>query len=387
MSRCWSNTLLLGCGLLLLVLISTREPTPTSVAQLSRPDDAKALDAGSGELAPLEQRVGDQEHRVREPMSASKTKRSALRLFGEKGPPDRIETGNGAIRVRVINRASGQLASGRVDLWRIGAPANDAWSLGDQWQRKAQLAQGRAQFDDLAPGHYRVFLPDSTPDSVEPEAFEVFDGVRELNIAADFPRQFPCYVNVVRSNGSRVESVRIDLTALGGSREDLRPSWLRPRRHLHLTELRTYGSIAGSSSRQPIRDPELTEKGFLIGELSEPSRSANASWRLRVRADGLVAEGVIRGGDAVNQTVTAVLVDPIEVAGSFLDETGMALDDVAAHLSVRGGIVISNLPAPWLEATFDIKVSHTDFEPYSGQWSPADGALEKTVLTKRNQDL
>lgn len=130
-------------------------------------------------------------------------------LLERHGPPDPVEPGSCALELALFDRRTGAPLASEVVLWRLNAPANDAWSRGDQAVARARVEEGGTRFEDLSPGDYRAVCMAERAAAPDPPAFRVGGRVTRVRLDLDTPVDRDVRVVLVDERGDPVQRVQV----------------------------------------------------------------------------------------------------------------------------------------------------------------------------------
>jgi hypothetical protein len=309
-------------------------------------------------------------------------------------PPDPVEAGTCTLIASVTDEAGAAPTEIDLELWRLGAPANEHWRAGDQLQAKAEVTQGRVEWSGLPEGRYRLFSPDLRPTGEDPQAFEVAGALTMVSVAVPMPRRVPVLVQVVDENGRPIHAG--EECTLGGSTHgtDAHPKWLVARR-LHRGMLGASGFSCcgcggGTDEGRPI---VATETGFELGPCSESSRARSHSWTGELSFEGrtsvtaFVSSNEVRVPHATRYV--AVSVPLAQVAACIWTSEGrLALDsDATFDATCRAVRVAEGEAAPDPNRLpIVVHVTLAGHEPLTFTTRPGARPVERTLRRSADSD-
>lgn len=230
-------------------------------------------------------------------------------------PPDPILRGNGILVLRLRNRASAMPVESTVHLWRIGAPANDAWSEGDQLQAEAFVGEQGYQFPGLPEGRYRAVILAQRYASPDPYEFQVTGTFMRVDLPVDLPQERPVHCRVYDAKGQPITSTRSVRGRAAMGERDPTPAWLTPRRLLSSGKSRA--PRGGVPPRPRIPEPRggvplsaRPRSGFPLGSFREDSRCQANSEPVLLRIEGGCDVEVRVDGGLAGTSYAGVSVDP-----------------------------------------------------------------------------
>jgi len=195
------------------------------------------------------------------------------------------------LELRFVHVETGEPVSGEIDLWRLGVPADEEWTAGDVRIGEVDLEDGRAVFDDLIPGAYRVEALMQRRKAASLLAFEVEAGSNALTFDVDPAARRDVQLEVLGVDGAlftgKVEFYdRGSTMSFSGSRV---PDWATPRVLKAPADEYAIG-IGGAgggyymTSHRTWREHEREPLGFVLKRLRESSRELTYvhKWRMRL---------------------------------------------------------------------------------------------------------
>lgn len=144
-------------------------------------------------------------------------------------PKDPPERGDCRVLIRVRDRRTGRGVDGILDLWRLGAPANEHWTAGDQLQQTVRTEVGEVEVWHLPVGTYRAVVGAAAADAEDPPAFEVGPAVGDVMIECEVPRMFESRVRLVTPQGIPMRQARVRERSYLALDKSRRPAWIVPR--------------------------------------------------------------------------------------------------------------------------------------------------------------
>lgn len=307
--------------------------------------------------------------------------------------PDPLEVGPCALELRFYDAANGQPVSSDVQLWRLGAPANEHWFAGDQKQLEGTATEGRLLVENLPPGAYRAYVIAARSEAPTPAAFEVAGERTVVEWPVSMPTLRQASLSLFRTDGAPIvgsEDERVEFRGDGEfrtSHAQTEPDWLAQRKPKAESTQTFAGSGGGYSRRvhQPWVQREAGPLGFDMGTVRGDSRAMQRTYRQRVRVAGrssVVVEMQVREA----AEFVAVFVEHAELQARLRFPAGVVERDLSSDFSVFaealavGESTGRSALYDWSSAKVRIRLQNAEFEPVSFTWCPADGPLPEIVL-------
>lgn len=210
--------------------------------------------------------------------------------LGRPGPPDPVERGDAALRVRLFERDTGERRADEIVLWRIGAPANGFWTEGDQDVAGVEVGAEGCWIEGLAAGEYRIVVLGER--ALAPYAPPLFvAGHTEVELFVERPRLRPVRL-VVETGGKSIPHARLEARIhglVGHARRSELPPWVRRRavQPEHDGDfVWTEESAASDEGELPWTVLPSTPEGYDAGLHPEDTRGTRFERRLELRLDG-----------------------------------------------------------------------------------------------------
>lgn len=192
------------------------------------------------------------------------------------------------LTVAFVDQKSGAAVDGMIQLWRLRLAEDAEWTAGDQRIDILTTEKGRAVFESLAPGLYRIEAGMARPGHGALDEFTIKAGANEMRFEVDAAMRRAVQIAVVDPWGRPwAQDVQFMwMQSVSGLRFDKDPEWAQPRR----SKGENFGGIGwGSSghyrsSHRYYRTYPSGPLGFEVGE-REPASVAKTYlhlWRLRL---------------------------------------------------------------------------------------------------------
>ena len=185
-------------------------------------------------------------------------------------PPDPLERGSCELMLRLVDIETGHPLEGQVELWRIAAPGNAAWTVGDRLQDQARVGPAGHRFRGLPEGRYRAHCTEQRAQAPDPDEFEVICPATAETLQLSVPREFRVFVDIYDSTGLLVhEALQSPPTESWSSGH---PEWARLRTlrdETLLFDSEVSSSVASGEAWPVFSGPE----GFELGVFREATRT------------------------------------------------------------------------------------------------------------------
>lgn len=292
-------------------------------------------------------------------------------------PPDPIESGPASLLLNLIDASSGAPVASRVELWRVDAPGNAAWTDGDQLQLAADVPAGGVRFWSLPEGRYRVVCDVARVDAPPPE-LELHAPLSERQVTLELPREFELRIRFLDHFGDPYASA--EWWEAGGRAIAPAPHVARSRSPRDLVGYSVSEGLGWSNAPgvHTLGGPQPPE-GFSLGRQRECSRAQSVVRVLRLRApDGALVEVEVPARSEGDVELVAVGLPPDLAASCVRLPDGSAS---TAHVEALGlARTLDDLAGDWIEAPIRITAEWTGFEAHASTWRPADGELPWILL-------
>jgi hypothetical protein len=240
-----------------------------------------------------------------------------------EAPPDPLARGTSCLVVRVTSEDTGDPVAVDLQLWRVHAPGNAAWTQGDQLQATSHANSGAAMFEGLPEGTYRLSSGDARRGTNDPPAFEVRGDVTEVSVSLPLPRPFGVWLRVVDGEGTLVRRGLCGSARNGSTRETLyEPDWIASRTRRDVADgafvgprsgglVCSFSCCGGPAAATPCE--AVDARGFWFGDNLERARAHWAFTDHVFRAgDSSVVEWDVDDEERRDRTYLGVVV-PIDV--------------------------------------------------------------------------
>jgi hypothetical protein len=321
---------------------------------------------------------GEAEHGCRAPASGMHVARRVdhAAMDGEAiavglgGPTHGVESGECALRLRMLDESTGKPFAGNVELWRLDLPEDESWTAGDQLQAAEQVGPDGRTFTDLPAGCYRITAHgQSYLTEDDPPAFFVRGAVTDVALPVRAPRSHRVFLRVFNEAGreSRTgELRRHGATSYGCGPAE--PGWARPRRPKAASASRNRALGVGGRTRgsgDGHGDAPWTEAGFDLERFREDSRAQRRTTKLSMVVPGhstvLMAVSGRLTGDC---TYVAVAVSMEELKRLVFLPDGRRAADAGALFEARSRAVVESPLSPdaWRSLPVKVRVALSGYE-------------------------
>ncbi len=305
---------------------------------------------------------------------------------------DPIERGNCSLFLRLADAETGEPLAGRIELWRIAAPANENWSAGDQLQATAVVKTEGTEFARLPAGAYRAICLGAAEGAEYADEFSVGGSLTKHTLLVHAVREIALHLELFDIHGYRIEEATIKRRGYSRRNRDLpRPEWRVERESLRGLEITVRGGGGGFGGRssQTWNRAQAEEHGFALGAFLQSSRSKTRSYRFGVR---------IAGRGEIEFEIELHPQDGGHFVGVFVSEA-----DALAQLVLPDGrtaddpdvdTLVKSVPVPrkgrpalqaWQESSIEMVVLREKFASWTRSWRPSEGTLVDRYLTEEER--
>jgi hypothetical protein len=309
--------------------------------------------------------------------------------------PDPIETGDCAVVMNFYDSITGEPVSGNVDLWRIGAPENEAWTAGDQKQASLSVQGGSARAESLAAGLYRAYPLFARAGAEVAPAFQIGGALTPVSIPVEMPPLEEVYLRLVDEEGREVldsEDQRIELLDAGfrmrmGKRT---PDWKVSRLPKDANALGGRGSgggYRGSSSRDWKR-VEQSASGISLGKLQGNTLEWRRTYSRKIRINGGPTTTIDFEVDGAGSYV-AVLPSPKAIHDRLQFPGDAKSYDIQEDLWLSVSVVPvhealgQTYTSRWIESEVHLRISVGEFKTVDVKWCPGKEPMPSIALVSR----
>jgi len=297
--------------------------------------------AGALYLAFWEPRRGTHAERVtfeagrtvaQKPRVMSKEPKAEPKQAALPSPPrDFARPGPCSLFLVLTNDETGKPFASRVELYRLGLPADEHFTAGDRYEKWAKVKREGTWIRDLPVARYRIVVSEQRFESEDPQPFGVEGAETRVSLPVPRPREYEAHLVILDESGVRVSGGGV---RGGGTRyhsRDTRPSWLveRELRHPERYRDKAYGRTGHASSLGArYSTDEQTAEGFRMRPWRQSTKWSHSSTSYKWRKEGWtpVLLGVSHDGEGDRRYVGATRrVGPI-LDSIRLPDGGRAVD-------------------------------------------------------------
>jgi len=299
-------------------------------------------------------------------------------------PADPPAAGDCALEIALRDEADDAPVRATVQLWRLDAAENEAWTRGDQLQATVEVPPEGLRLAHLPAGRYRVRCLHQRHPSEDAPAFAVAGAETRVTLRLPMPRTMRAWLVVLDENGAPIASGGSIQTTVGraSSRVESVP-WLDPR-----APLRPYGLGGGSrsvgvSGKSVQRNPQARDGCYRLFDRRESDRAwairNDISWtmpgRTPVHARWHHEGALVRAFVGVSVPFSLLRPSVVLPDGRLALDAGATLEGVSEAVVYWPG---GRVPAPSVHVTVRLE----GYEPLEFDHAPGD-ALPRRTLAPR----
>ena len=202
-------------------------------------------------------------------------------------PDDPPETGECTLQLYLVDRETGQRIAGKVELWRLDAPANEDWSRGDQLQTTLGVEPEGRVVEDLPAGVYRPYVQSAARASEFAPSFAVQGRWTTQEVTVTRALLVESTLVMIDEQGQRLEAAEIQVGRLSSGGVATAPPW-RAKRTLLATGnfYHVGGGWGGSGGRHSWRSWTAGPDGFPLAKLRTDTRERSYTQHVGLRTEG-----------------------------------------------------------------------------------------------------
>jgi hypothetical protein len=208
-------------------------------------------------------------------------------LVGQNGPPDPLELGTASVRLSLFDEESGDPMRSGVLLWRLAAPGNEYWLVGDQAVAHESVPQAGRTFTDLPAGEYRAVCTAERQGAPHQASFFV-GGATKAALFLTLPGERPTRLELTSGEErlTRIQAYFQPLESYGVKPKV--PDWVSRRRMRNPPEVSVFEDYAMMGG-PPFEEEWITllagPDGFDLEAFPEDSRTTLWQRRIDLRTD------------------------------------------------------------------------------------------------------
>ena len=302
----------------------------------------------------------------------------------EQAPPEEeIEAGECSLDLGVYDVANGHPVPGGVDLWRLAVPGTPVWAAGDQLQAQAQLADGRAHFERLPSGRYRVGVHARRAGSEDPPEFVVSCPLTRIDLSVAMPRRFRVLLDVRDESGLPLNQGVMNVPS--DSMSIAPPDWSQRRVPVSGKYVARTEAVEWESTKDP-RPISAGGQGFEIGEYLEATPRGGASRHVLLEFEGRSSVRCpIRYSGSELASLLAVSIPTRQIAERVRTRDGVSLPPGQVVIeAVCTAVDASTLadPQDWRQVPIRIQIKLSGYKALDIVHRLGDGLLPELVLER-----
>lgn len=197
-------------------------------------------------------------------------------------PVEPIEAGACTLELGLFETSTADPVCGGIELWRLALPGTPVWVAGDQLQAQVDLENGRARFEHLPSGRYRVGVHQRRLGAEDPPAFEVEGPLTRVELRVELPRRFRVLLDVRNESGLPLDAAQVHRPT--DSISIAAPAWSQPRRPRAGGETVVEAVEWNSGTRRELA--VAAGQGFDLGEFQEATPRSGASRHILLEFPG-----------------------------------------------------------------------------------------------------
>jgi len=302
----------------------------------------------------------------------------------EEAPPEEeIEAGECSLDLGVYDSASGHPVAGGVDLWRLAVPGTPVWVAGDQLQAQVQLADGRALFERLPSGRYRVGVHARRAGAQDPPEFVVSCPLTRIDLSVEMPRRFRVLLDVRDESGLPLNQAVMHVPT--DSMSIAPPDWSQRRVPVSGKYVGRTEAVEWDSPKEP-KPISAGGQGFEIGEYLEATPRSGGSRHVLLEFEGRSSVRCpIRYSGSELTRLLAVSIPTRHIAERVRTRDGLALQPgqvvIEAQCTAVDASTLEN-PQDWRQVPIRIQLRASGYAPLDVEHRLGAAELPELVLER-----
>lgn len=312
------------------------------------------------------------------------------------GVSDPVQTGECTLEIKFMDSKDFRPVSGRVQLWRLNAPANERWSNGDQLQVETIARQGLLTIEELPEGQYRLHPLFARKGSSAQAAFTVSGEFTTIDCMVEMPSTQDVAVKIYRldqstflATGEPVETKRLGWSITG---RPIDPQWQQRRIEKATGQPlpQTISQKKGSGSKRPWRKQTVNDLGVRFAELAEGDRQSMRTYRFQLRNGSRESMRLNLEHKGRDTQYVALFLSADELQDCLVFPEGQSPQDLRKNFIIDSSSVPFNpdsgqtLDSALQQVEVEIHFLAVGFKGVSFKWKPADGPLPKIQLAPQD---
>jgi hypothetical protein len=286
-----------------------------------------------------------------------------------------------------LRAPDGTTRAAKLDLWRIGIPAEPGFTAGDERVGRFELPAAGLAIPDLAPGTYRILTDAHSASAPDLAPFAVQAPRTELAFDVLPSKEREAFVDLVDMMGKPIAAAEYKSHGRSGSVR--KPGWAHMRAKIEEDGSQTStgygGQYSSKSSHSSFTKVARGPRGFPVGRDLEDGQlfTSTRSFALRV-AERDTFWGQIRCDAPEEPWFRAVLVEKARFAGLFTLPDDTPLDLNRLHVSTP--LVPDVEPRPeqwWLDVPVTVTVVGPECKPLKLEFKLRDGLPKPQRLERK----
>lgn len=275
-----------------------------------------------------------------------------------------------------LRAPDGKPCAGKLDLWRVGIPAEPGFTAGDDRIGDFDVPLTGLSLPDLTPGSYRVVTDAHAALAPDLAAFEVKAPRTGLVLDVVPPREREAFVDLVDVTGKPFATA--EYKSGGGTGSSRRPAWAKQRAKIEEDGTESIAGYGGRYARG-ISDNSYVkikraEHGLPIGRDTEDSQLWESTRSITLRVEHGMFSGTLRCDTKEEPRFRALVIEKGRFEGLFTLPDGSPLDLERLHVSTPL-MLEGELLAPdwWLDVPVTVRINAFECKPLTIEFKLRDG--------------